>query len=507
MVSAFEQGVAAARIRNIPVAEACFRRALAENPADALARAWLGQAQCAKGEVRDGAGNLLTAGRAMIAAPPQPRTAAALQQIIGQLQQWGALAEAVALLDALVARNPNDAGARSARATTYAMLNQPAEALADARHARSLIQPTAASEVFLASLEADAGLSAEAEARLRAVLAADPAPRETYRALKELARLLDRRGAAADAFDCLEQAARIWPEVPEYAALDRALLPRRITENQAQFTPELISRWAGHDFGDRAAPTFVFGFFRSGTTLTQEVLASHKSLFVSDEVGLISAMGANLARMAPGHPTAATRLASLGGDGIASLRESYWRMAQGRHGEAALAGRFVDKFTMNVIDAGLIATVFPDARFVFMVRDPRDVCLSAFQQLMVPTAATAHLLDWESTARFYAQVTEWWRHLRPMLRLPVIELRYEDAVADFTGTYTRLLDFIGVGWDDAVSRFHERAAGKFISTPSRGQVARPLYASSVGRWRRHPAPFARIAAYLAPSISAYGYPE
>lgn len=502
--SAFERGLRAAKARDTAAAEACFREAHAERPGDARVRAWLGQSLCANGARIEGIGHLVAAAQSL-AQDGAARTMRV--EIVRQLQHWSAFAEARDLLDALVAQVGGDPELLLMRAATLSLLNRPDEALDDARGAGRLAPGNAMTEVFLASLEADAGAAADAERRLVRVLQASPGARETFRGLKELARLFDRRGAYAKAFACLEQAGQAAAHVPEYAQVDRTLLPRIVAENRAGFTRDLVRRWQGIDFADRAAPIFVLGFFRSGTTLTQEVMAAHPGLFVADEAGFAADLTRELARLAPAPATTAERLATLDRAGIKALRDCYWRAVVGRFGPVALDRRFIDKFTMNTIDVAMLGTIFPDARILFMVRDPRDVCVSCFQQLMVPTPATVHLLDWRGTATFYAQVVDWWRHIRPQLATPVLEIRYEDAVGDFERTYRRVFAFAGVDWADEALDFHRRAAGKYISTPSRGQVAQPLYTGARERWRNYAAETAAIAPILAPALDAFGYRE
>lgn len=504
METAFERGLRAAKARDAIGAETCFRTAYAEQPDDPRVRAWLGQSLCANGERIEGIGHLVAAGQSLVeVASPASRVASV--EIVRQLQQWSAFVESLVLLDILVAQAPDDPSLLLMRSATLSMLNRADDALRDCQAARRLSPGNAMTDVFLASLETDTGASAAAEQRLMRLLKSSPGPRETFRGLKELARLLDKRGAYAEAFACLESAGQFAARVPEYAQLDRALLPRLISQNRAGFTRESMRRWEGTDFADRPAPIFVLGFFRSGTTLTQEVMAAHPGLFVADEAGLMAEVTRELARLVPGPGTVPAKLATLDRAGIAALRDRYWRVVLGRYGPIAIDRPFVDKFTMNTIDVAFINTIFPDARVIFMVRDPRDVCISCFQQLMVPTAATAHLLDWRGTATFYAQVIDWWLHVRPQLGMPVIEVAYEDAVGDFERVYRRVFAFAGVDWSDRALDFHRQAEGKYISTPSRGQVVQPIYTSSRERWRNYAAQVERISPLLASALDAFGY--
>lgn len=504
MVDALQMGLQAARARRPAEAARWFGQAAANDPGNIQIRSWLGQALCASGAHRDGVAQLQGAA---LALARQPAERAKAIEIAVQLQALTAVPEAIAVLDQILAADPANAHAHYLRAVGLAQLNRPDDALAAAREANRLAPDNPGVRVLLASVEADAGLFDDASTRLRALLASNAAPREAHRAHKELARIADRRGDFDAAFAHLEAAESAAAAMPELAALDRTLVPRLIDEAAAGYTAESMARWRGHDFGDRAAPLFVMGFYRSGTTMTQQVFAAHPDAFVADETGLVQAMITELHAIVPGAAPIPAKLAQLDAAGIARLRARYWWTARARFGDAIDRPLFVDKFTLNTVDAGLISTVFPDGKLLFMVREPRDVCLSAFMQLMPPSAGTAHLLTWRGAADFYAKVMSWWLAVRDKLSMAWLELRYEDVIADFEGSYRRVLDLVGLDWDPALERFHERAAGRFISTPSRGQVARPLYNTAVARWRRYAPHYAPVAATLEPFVAAFGYAD
>ena len=397
---------------------------------------------------------------------------------------------------------------RDRQCNTCGQINLTDEALAAAREALRLDPGQAMTQVLLASLEADARLYDEALDRLDALVAQPLGAREAFRAHKELARVLDAVGEHQEVFAHLAAADILARTLPEFQQCDAALVPRLIRENHTGYAPELLSRWAGSAFPDNSrAPVFLMGFFRSGTTLTQQVLGAHPGVFVADEASLLWSMQQSLHRMDPSAESVPSKLAKLDAQGIAALRAAYWDAARGRYGEKADLGVFIDKYTLNTVDVGLISTVFPDALVLFVKRDPRDVCLSCVMQLMVPSPATVHLLTLQGTAALYAQVMGWWNHVKPWLASLVLEFRYEDAVADFEGTFRRVFAFIGLPWDPAVTQFHRRASGKFIASPSRNQVAQPLYGSSVARWQRYAGEMTAVQTVLAPFVEQMATPS
>lgn len=506
MNNTLQRGYAAIQARNLPEAVRCFEEALQDDPDNAQALAWLGQALCSLGRRVEGHERLRQCGRIQIRNAEASRDIRHVLEIAQLLQQWVDFEGALELLTRAVRINEAEFRGHQLLAVTLAQLNKKNEALEAGRRALALAPGHAMMQVLMASLEADAGLNAEARQRLESILAGQPGDREAFRAHKEMARVLDKLKVYDRVFPHLHASGRLAARLPEYSQQDRNLLPNAIRANTAGFDRELMGRWSGGEFPeDLPPPIFVIGFFRSGTTLTQEVLGTHPDIFVADETGFISAMQRELQRMEPAAASDADRLRKLDRNGVLRLREFYWKMVRDRFGNSLGARRLVDKHTMNTVDVGLINTVFPDAKLLFVMRDPRDVCVSCFMQLMVPSPATAHLVTWQDTADFYARVMDWWTHIKPLLTMDRLEFRYEDAVASFEPTFRRVFDFLGLSWEPAVMRFHEHAAKKYIASPSRNQVAQPLYASSVARWRRYEGEFASVREQLAPFVSRFDY--
>jgi len=361
-------------------------------------------------------------------------------------------------------------------------------------------------QVLQASLEADAGRLEDADRRLAGLLAQDLPDRESFNAHKESARVADGLGRYAEVFPHLKSAAEVAGRLPEWRGQDRSLIPRLIAANTGAYTEQDLGRWSGAGLPrPPAVHAFVIGFFRCGTTLTQEVLAAHPDVFVADEATLIWRVQQALHQRDPGPDPIAVKLKRLDPEGVACLRAVYWEAVSGLYGAEAQRPVFVDKYTMNTLDLGLINTLFPDARIIFANRNPRDVCLSAHMQLMRPSPATAGLLTWRGSADLYARTMNWWRHIRERLTMPVLELRYEQVVADFEPTYRRVFEFLDLPWNPAAANFHTRAQGRFVASPSRNQVARPLYSSSVARWRRYEDEFTKVTDLLDPLVASLGY--
>jgi tetratricopeptide (TPR) repeat protein len=251
---------------------------------------------------------------------------------------------------------------------------------------------------------------------------------------------------------------------------------------------------------DGPAPVFLVGFPRSGTTLIENVLAAHPDIETSDEHPLSSPL-----IEAAGDTPEAWRdfLYGLPQRRI-ELRRAYWAgWAKG----APPPGRvFIDKLPLNLAFTGVLSAVFPDARFILALRDPRDCVLSAFKQRFGMNAAMYRLLNLEDAAQYYdAAMQAGEAALANVDADRQTQIRYEDSLADLEVEARRLIEFLDLDWTDAVMDYREQAKARFISTPSAPQVIQPIYKSSAGRWRDYEFALASVRPVLDPWAEKWGY--
>ena len=234
---------------------------------------------------------------------------------------------------------------------------------------------------------------------------------------------------------------------------------------------------------DSAAPVLVAGAPRSGTTLVEQILASHPLVDALGEVTFARDLLARLeSRTGLPFPEGVQRLDA---DAATDLAGVYLSAAQAA---GATAARFTDKNVTGLLHLGLMALLFPRARFVLCSRDPLDNGLSLFMQKFAPGALPfaydlAHIGAWLSGAR---RLLEHWRAVLPG-RVHVVA--YERLVGDQAGATGALLGHLGLPWEDACLDFH--TVRRPVHTASAWQVRQPLYAGSVGRaaaYREHLAP-------------------
>lgn len=320
-----------------------------------------------------------------------------------------------------------------------------------------------------------------------------------------LADLCDRLGEADAAFAHAEESNRCQRLTPAAKRCDPGAYRAHVARLSKRFTAEWVATWAEvpDEPARRRAPVFLVGFPRTGTTLLDSILRSHPDVAVVEEQGGVAAMLRRLAALPGGHPDA---LARLTGEDAAALRAAYWdEMA--RHlppdGQPAVV---VDKLPLNLVEAGAIHRVFPDARFLFAQRHPYDCVLSAFMHAFRLNDAMANFLRLRDAARLYDAVMRVWNQYTAVLPLDVQTVTYEHLTADFERTVGSLLDGLGLSWTDAVRAHDETARRRAkINTPSYGEVTQPIHTRAQGRWRRYREHLAPVLDTLRPWAEHLGY--
>jgi tetratricopeptide (TPR) repeat protein len=218
-------------------------------------------------------------------------------------------------------------------------------------------------------------------------------------------------------------------------------------------------------------PVFIIGMPRSGTSLTEQILASHPSVFGAGEVRFWDSAFVALEKAGLGSEHAARLIPQMARDYLGRLTAS-----------AGGALRVIDKMPANFLYAGLIHAAFPRARIIHMQRHPLDTCLSIYFQNFFNMARYGNDLD--DLAHYYGEyvrITAHWRSLLPASAL--LEVPYEALIADQEGWTRRMLEFVGLPWDPKCLEFHRTE--RVVITASRWQVRQKLSATSVGRWRNY----------------------
>jgi hypothetical protein len=282
-------------------------------------------------------------------------------------------------------------------------------------------------------------------------------------------------------------------------------MPRYLEGLTSRFERLDPSQWlssapTGEDGPALRSHIFLLGFPRSGTTLLEEIFRANPSVTATQERdGLADGV-----RELMGKPGDLDRLASLQGAGFSRYRRLYWQRLR-EQGVEPGNGTLLDKQPYNSIKLPLISKLFPEAKIIFSIRDPRDVVFSCFRRRFRMNPSNFELLTLESAARFYDAVMRLAELYRQKLPLRLHKQRHEDLVTDLEGQMRAICEFVGVPWDDGMQAFAQRRLGRAIATPSATQIERGLSREGIGQWRRYKEQMAPVLPLLEPWVERFGY--
>jgi len=475
-----------------------FRRALAISPDDGDARNGLGAALLAIGEFNEAIATL----RSLTSR--QPAYAAAHANLGNALRSTGELESAQQSYARAVQIQPRNAQALVELATTQRLLRRIEDARASCRRALAAEPSSAAAVVVLAELEADTGDFAEAERLFRLAIGKDSGSTDAWSGIPRVRRMTaadtdwiagasrlassglpaarelvlqyaigkyhDDLGSYDEAFDSFRRANEL--ERSARRPYDRRGMERAVDGLIAYHTRSLFDspmRLAAP--GERAV--FVVGMPRSGTTLAEQILASHPLICGAGEQAFwINECGPALA-----HPGA---LASRAREAELPMLADRYRALLERL--SADAHRIVDKMPSNFLVLGFIRMALPAARVIHMRRDPRDTCLSIYFQHL--DAAHGYANDLGDLAHYFRQYERLMRHWRATFPADqLLEVDYEELVKAPEEWSRHMVEFVGLPWDERC--LDHRRGSDAVVTASKWQVRQPVFSRSVGRWRNY----------------------
>lgn len=261
---------------------------------------------------------------------------------------------------------------------------------------------------------------------------------------------------------------------------DRDSMSRLVQRTQALFTPEFFAARAG--WGSPSPdPIFIVGLPRAGSTLLEQILASHSQVEgtreLTDVLGIALELGER-EKDEPGKPPSyPSSIARLTRTELTALGERY--LERTRAHRALGRPRFIDKMGSNFLYVGLIHLMLPNARIVDARRSPLGCCFANFKQHF--SMGLWYSYNLEDLGRYYREYVNLMAHFDAVLPGRIHRVNYEDLVADLEGEVRRLLDYCGLPFEEQCLRFHETR--RVVQTVSSEQVRQPLYTEGVDQWR------------------------
>ncbi|HSZ56710.1 MAG TPA: sulfotransferase [Tepidisphaeraceae bacterium] len=317
------------------------------------------------------------------------------------------------------------------------------------------------------------GHQREALAMLERLLLTDIAPVERRVFHFSAARLLDGLRHYDEAFAHARMGHEAMPQ-----PYDPHQMEDWFNRSIAYYTPEKLHDLPRASHHSRR-PVFIVGMPRSGTSLLEQILASHPRVHGGGELRALSGMAVAATGRDPEckgcFPECLDSISQRMADRMAA---DYLREIDSIDPTATYV---TDKMPLNFLYMGLISILFPESHVIHCTRDPVDTCLSCYMTSF--SIGNEFANDLRHLGTFYRSYRRFMEHWTVALNFPMLNVRYEDMVTDLEGQVRRMLEFLDLPWDARCLNFHQTA--RLVATASRDQVRRPLYASSVGRWRNY----------------------
>lgn len=484
---------------------------IAKWPGDSRLWRARGEAQAQSGQLQEATESIL---RAVSCAPADPGFYVRCGQFLASI---GQRREALEVGNVAASFEITRADVNDALGTLFSFCDEPIKAQPYFEAAVRLAPDNGQYLLNLATAQRMAGGHRAAEASLTSVLARDPSNASAYYIRSDL-RTQTRDENHVDEMisalatkvtrvnDKVQLGFAIAKELDDIGDFDRSF-------QHLKAASELQRRTFSYDVGDDIATIdqiirghrrgafrspvgieseeaiFVLGLPRSGTTLVEQILASHRSVYGAGELQAFPSVAIRAVQQIAGRHVSKREFVDFALQvGGRELALAY--LAATRPQTGAMP-RFTDKQPMNYLYAGMIGHALPNSRVVAVMREPVDSCFALYRTLFV--GAYPFSYDLTELAHYYCAWRRLMTHWQEELGDRLLVVRYEDLVLDLEATIVRILSHCGLEWDAACLAFHEQP--RVVATASAVQVRRPIYASSIGKWRNY-------ERHLQPLVSA-----
>lgn len=392
----------------------------------------------------------------------------------------------------------------------YERLHRLDEARASALESFELEPHQPVLQYLLGLIERRAGNLAEAEERFGNVMQSTTAiPHTVADAWYQLSSISEKHGDHESAYQRACSAKQVLDKEAGTHRYDAADIERNARKTFSSTSAEHFERWSENREHFRPLGrglALLTSHPRSGTTLLEQVLDSHPNLISGDELQVMADV-VYLPLCTPWPAgTAVPQIMDETPDlRVEQARQEYWGAMAGALRQPIGDRMLLDKNPALTGLLPVVARVFPEMKIIFALRDPRDVVTSCFFQQLPLNPVSVHFLTLESTAHHYAATMQTWLKFRGMIKNPWIEVRYENVVADLESEVRKVFQFLDLSWDDSVLEYRERTQKKHVHSPTYEAVTKPVYSTSIGRWKHYADQLKPCLEILRPYIDEFGY--
>ena len=424
----------------------------------------------------------------------------AVENLITTLDTLGHTYEAMSAIDKFISDNGESAKALAMRARHNSIFGKFVEAIADYEKALEINPDDYVSRAELLAIRCEmneAGEHINSEISALEKLLADIDEDQQRIVYFSLFKAYSKKNEYDTAFKYLNKGNTIFRStIKDYSAENNVDLIERIIKT---FDGDWFKKNSNVGYED-TTPILIFGMPRSGTTLTERILGSLQKVEPLGELDFLRSLAEGRApayqnnKSTPDGPQYPEIWKDPELERITELGERYVEYI---HGRAPMAEHTVDKMPSNFIFVGLAFAALPNAKLIHTTRDPVDTCLSCYEQRF--TSAVPYSFDLVEIGKYYLSYRKLMDHWRSVLPDgAMLEISYEDMVADQEGQSRKMVDFCGLEWDDACLSFYDSSSS--VQTASMIQVRKPVYSSSVGRWHRYERHLGPLLDVLAPIL-------
>ena len=319
-----------------------------------------------------------------------------------------------------------------------------------------------------------------------------------------LAKCCDRIGENEKAYNYFLEANNLFLNSRKVNLFDKNRYLKIIKHRENFFSKSNIKKWNKLKPANKArVPIFLVGFPRSGTTLLDTILRSHPRIEVVEEKPIINKLVDSLNTLSK---KGLENLENINEKQLENLRKTYFDSLDNQIKNKNSSKIYIDKLPLNIIYAGEIIRIFPNAKFIVSLRHPHDCVLSCFMQNFKLNDAMANFLNLEDAANLYDYVMSLWMQYLSIFKINYCEVKYENLLKDFKPTVSSVLKFLNLSWDESLVEYSMTAKKRDnIATPSYNQVIKPLYSHASGRWKRYENQMKNINPILKKWVEKYNY--
>jgi len=355
------------------------------------------------------------------------------------------------------------------------------------------------------------GHDGEVETALRDLLKSADLPADARCSASHLLGVvLDSVGQYGEALAWLEKAKNLQRQMSNTTALESTYvqMDRSRRELLASLTPDMIKRWREQaDAAATAHPLALLGGTpRSGTTLIEQIFGAHPDVLVFDEPESFANELMNpLYPPPPARGLSVKALNTLPPDRRGQMTRRYFKSLLRELPQTPCGKMLIDKNPSLTAALYVWLRLFPQLKVIIALRDPRDIVISCYFQSLALTPGNVNFLSLPGAVKYYADCMDVWLRLRELGGFDWIETRYEDVVNNLEAEGKRVTHFLGLQWNDAQAKYHEKARSKFVFAPTYHDVTKPVYKNAIGRWEHYQDAMAPLHSRLEPYCKAFGY--